>query len=262
MNETGSVEYACRDLTVTLPGRYGARDVLGAVDIDIQRGSITTLVGRSGVGKTTLLRVLAGFTVASAGALEHRGSLVKGPLADVVTVFQDYTHALLPWRSVTRNIMLGLEAQRLSRQERDSRVAGALEMVGLTDYATEYPWRLSGGMQQRVQIARAVAVRPKVLLMDEPFGALDSMTKANLQDQLIDVRNSTGCTIVFITHDVEEAVYLADKVVVIDGQPGTITKAVDVGLPFPRDQVTTREMPRFLEVRHDLYAALRGQTHD
>lgn len=255
-----AVEYACQDVGVRLPGRDSPRDVLAGVDIVIKRSSIATVVGRSGVGKTTFLRLLAGFTAASTGALKHRGRVVEGPLDGVVTVFQDYTHALLSWRTVGRNVSLGLEAQKIPRAERHQRVNEALTMVGLADVAEEYPWRLSGGMQQRVQIARALAVRPKVLLMDEPFGALDSMTKANLQDQLLSVRDSTACTIVFITHDVEEAVYLGDTVVVMDGQPGTITQSVEVDLPYPRDQLTTRELPRYLAIRHQLYAALRGEN--
>lgn len=251
-------EFVCYGLGVTLTGRAGSREVLGGIDLEIATGSVTTIVGRSGSGKTTLLRVLAGLTPTTEGSLVHRGVPVLGPVPDVVTVFQDYSNALLPWRDVRRNVALGLERSRLRRDERRRRVDEALAVVGLERFADEYPWRLSGGMQQRVQIARALAVRPTVLLMDEPFGALDSMTKALLQDQLLEVRDATGCTIVFITHDVEEAVYLGDRVLILDGRPGSVTAAIDVNLPAPRDQVTTREASQYLEIRHELYHALRS----
>jgi len=171
-------------------------------------------------------------------------------------VFQDYGNALLPWRTVARNTGLGLEG-RVGRDERRRRVADALSMVGLSDRGSDHPWRLSGGMAQRVQIARALALEPKVLLMDEPFGALDAITKASLQDVLLSVQQETGATVVFITHDLDEAIYLSDRVLVISGNPGTITVAVDTELPRPRDQLATRELPRYLQVRHLLGQALR-----
>jgi NitT/TauT family transport system ATP-binding protein len=173
-----------------------------------------------------------------------------------VTVFQDYGHALLPWRTVARNVALGLEG-RLPKPEIAERVAESLAMVGLEGRASEYPWRLSGGMQQRVQIARALAMRPKVLLMDEPFGALDAMTKASLQDQLLEVHATTGTTVILITHDLEEAIYLADRVFVICGSPGSMGAELATSLPRPRDQLETRELPRYLELRHTLISTLR-----
>src|SRR6185295_19204655 len=177
------------------------------------------------------------------------GEPVCGPPAGAVVVFQDYGDALLPWRTVDRNVALGLE-RRTARAERHRRVADALTMVGLADRGSEYPWQLSGGMAQRAQLARALAVRPKVLLMDEPFGALDAITKAALQDVLLEVHAETAATVVFVTHDLDEAIYLSDRVLVISGSPGTITVAVDTELPRPRDQLATRELPRYLQVRH------------
>jgi NitT/TauT family transport system ATP-binding protein len=171
-------------------------------------------------------------------------------------VFQDYQNALLPWRTVARNTGLGLEG-RIGRRERDSRVSEALSLVGLGDHARDYPWRLSGGMAQRVQIARALAVQPSVLLMDEPFGALDAITKAALQDVLLEVQRKTGATIVFVTHDLDEAIYLSDRVVVVSGRPGAITLVVDTELPRTRDQLETRELSRYLAVRHLLGEELR-----
>ena len=173
------------------------------------------------------------------------------------TAQQDYSSALLPWRTVARNTALGLEGH-VERDERRRRVTDALRMVGLQDRGSDYPGRLSGGMAQRVQIARALALEPQVLLMDEPFGALDAITKASLQDVLLSVHRQTEATVVFITHDLEEAIYLSDRVLVISGTPGVITHAVDSELPRPRDQLVTRELPQYLRVRHLLSHALRA----
>jgi NitT/TauT family transport system ATP-binding protein len=159
---------------------------------------------------------------------------------------------------VARNAALGLEG-RISGDERRRRVAHALRMVDLERRASDYPWRLSGGMAQRVQIARALTLEPKVLLMDEPFGALDAITKAALQDVLLNVLDQTGSTVVFITHDLDEAIYLSDRVLVISGSPGAITLQIDTEIPRPRDQLATRELPRYLQVRHILGQALRAE---
>ena len=245
----------CRGVKVTLVGAAGAIDILRDIDLDVADGEFVSILGSSGSGKTTLLRVLGGLQEASAGEVLAGSRVVTGPPAGVVTVFQDYTNSLLPWRSVRRNVAVGIE-KKVSKQECAERVDGALEMVSLRPSADEYPWRLSGGMQQRVQIARALALRPSVLLMDEPFGALDAMTKASLQDQLQEVQRATGTTIVFVTHDVEEAVYLSDRVLVLEGTPASVGLSLDVGLPRPRHQVTTKETPEYLALRHQVYAAL------
>jgi NitT/TauT family transport system ATP-binding protein len=188
------------------------------------------------------------------------GGLIDGPPAGVVIVFQDYSHALLQWRSVSRNVALGLEG-RLPRGEIAERVRDALRLVRLEAHADDYPWQLSGGMQQRVQIARALALRPAVLLMDEPFAALDAMTKATLQDELLQLRDQTGSSVVFVTHDIEEAVYLGDRVAVITGAPGRIARTVAVDLPKPRDQVVSRQLPKFLELRYLLHQAIGHSAH-
>ena len=189
----------------------------------------------------------------------HNGEPVAGPPADAIVLFQDYRGALLPWRTVERNVTLGLEGV-LDAATRRERCRSALELVGLADRAKDYPWRLSGGMQQRVQIARALAMRRQVLLMDEPFGALDAMTKEQLQDELQGVHKVTGATIVFVTHDIEEAVYLSDRVLVLAGRPASITAEITISLARPRDQIATKELPEYLEFRHAAYMALRGQT--
>ena len=244
----------CDDLTVTLPGANGPVHILDGVRFSVEKGEFVSILGTSGSGKTTLLRVLGGLQPATGGTVTCDGARISGPPEGVVTVFQDYAHSLLPWRTVRRNVALGIE--KLPRSERDGRIDEALEMVGLSERGAEYPWRLSGGMQQRVQIARALAMRPRVLLMDEPFGALDAMTKASLQDQLQQVQELTGTTVVFVTHDVEEAVYLSDRLVVLTGSPANIGLTLDVPLPRPRDQITTKERPDYLELRHKVYEAL------
>ena len=257
--EQPALGYSCHAVGVSLPGPQGSRKVLAGVDLEVAGGEVVSIVGRSGTGKTTLLRVLGGLLPADEGTVLLGEQAVSGPPASAVTVFQDYARALLPWRTVRRNVALGLEGRRAcGRAERERLVADALDAVGLGGRGDDRPWRLSGGMQQRVQIARALALRPRVLLMDEPFGALDAMTKASLQDELLAVHARTAPTIVFVTHDVDEAVYLGDRVLILDGQPGAITDEVPVSLPRPRDQLTTKEHPTFLSLRHRVHDAVGG----
>jgi NitT/TauT family transport system ATP-binding protein len=258
--ESDVAVFELRGVEVRLPSGGEQRHILQGIEFDVRPGEVVGIIGPSGTGKTTLLRVLSGLVRPTAGSVLLEQKPVVEPTGDAVTVFQDYSSALLPWRTVGRNVALPLEG-RMPRVERAARISKALEMVGLADRADEYPWRLSGGMQQRVQIARALALEPRVLLMDEPFGALDAITKASLQDQLLEVHASTGATIVFITHDVEEAVYLSDRVMVIHGTPGRIVHEVTTELPRPRDQIATRDLPRYHEVRHELGTTLRhGQA--
>ena len=230
--------------------------VLTDVSFEVQQGEFVSIMGRSGSGKTSLLRVLGGLLPAASGSVAFRGLPVDGPPEEMVMVFQDYGSSLLPWRTVERNVALGLE-HRLAEDERRRRVAEALEMVGLPDWAGAHPWRLSGGMQQRVQLARALAMRPDVLLMDEPFGSLDAMTKAALEDELLEVFDRTHATVVFVTHDLDEAVYLSDRVLVLDGDPATVHAEVRVECARPRDQLETKESQAFLEARHVLHDVFR-----
>jgi NitT/TauT family transport system ATP-binding protein len=252
--------FACADVSVALAHQLGARRVLENVSFEVRRGEFFTIVGPSGTGKTTLLRVLAGLTPCASGSVRIHGHDLSGPPEDVVMIFQDYSHALLQWRTVARNVAFGIEG-RVDAAELAQRVQDALQLVGLEKNADDYPWQLSGGMQQRVQIARALAVRPAVLLMDEPFAALDAMTKASLQDELLRVRERTGSSFVFVTHDIEEAVYLGDRIAVITGSPGTIGQTFDIDLPKPRDQIITRQMPEFLQFRYDVHQAIRKSGH-
>jgi NitT/TauT family transport system ATP-binding protein len=248
--------FELRHIGVSLSTAIGPVEILRDVTFNVNDGEFLAIVGRSGTGKTTLLRVLAGLLPPSSGTVLHAGRPLDGPPETVVMVFQDYGQALLPWRTVERNVALGLE-RSVGKTERRERVLEALEMVGLERRAQEYPWRLSGGMQQRVQIARALAMRPSVLLMDEPFGALDAMTKASLQDQLLEVQARTGATIVFITHDIDEAAYLSDRVLVMHSNPGTTAAPIQTSLERPRDQIATREQARYLGLRAQLGNALR-----
>jgi NitT/TauT family transport system ATP-binding protein len=253
------ISYAVDSVGVRLPTTDGTAPVLRDISFDVHAGEIVAIIGRSGVGKTTLLRVLGGLLPASCGTVTFDGAAVHGPPAGVVMVFQDYGNALLPWRTVARNVELGLEG-RFHRGERRRRVADALRMVGLEKNSAEYPPHLSGGMAQRTQLARALALEPKVLLMDEPFGALDAITKAALQDVLLTVAHQTDATVVFITHDVDEAIYLSDRVLVLAGKPGAIAISTENELPRPRDQLTTRERPDYMRVRHLLGQALRADN--
>jgi len=183
---------------------------------------------------------------------------VNGPPATVALVFQDYAKSLLPWRSVIGNVRLGLETR--GRADIDERAQHYLGLVGLEGFAKHYPWELSGGMQQRVAIARALAYGPAVLMMDEPFGSVDALTRLDLEDMLLGVWKELGTTILFVTHDLEEAVYLSDDIHVLSGRPSEIVLSIESKLPRPRDQLATREHPEFLEHRHAIYARIRAEV--
>jgi NitT/TauT family transport system ATP-binding protein len=260
-NDAGtSHAFVCRDVAVDFVAAHERRRVLEGVDFSVEPGEFVSLLGPSGTGKTTLLRVLGGLQQPAAGSsVNFEGEPVDGPPAGVVVVFQDYWSSLLPWRNVEKNVALGLEG-KVPTADRRRRVSDALELVGLAYRAKDYPWRLSGGMQQRVQIARALAMEPKVLLMDEPFGSVDAMTKAQLQDGLQRVHQLTGTTVVFVTHDIEEAVYLSDRVLVLTGIPARITKEFRVDLDRPRSQISTKEHPEYLRLRHAIYGAIQGSA--
>ena len=255
---TADTVVACEDVSVELSGARGRTTILRGVDLSISRGEFVALLGTSGAGKTTLLRVLGGLQRVTSGTVTVNGRAVAGPPPGLVTVFQNYAQSLLPWRTVRRNVALGLE-HKVSRAERDERVEAAIELVGLTHVTEDYPRTLSGGMQQRVQIARALAMRPSVMLMDEPFGALDAMTKSTLQDELLKVQAATSTTIVFVTHDVDEAVYLSDRALVLAGRPATFDFALTTDLPRPRDQLSTKESPDFLKYRREILQALHAR---
>jgi len=245
-------------VALSFPSGDSRREVLRDISLTIAESEIVTICGASGTGKTSLLRILAGLTEPSQGHALYRGVPIEAPPEGTALVFQDYSNALLQWRKVAGNVALGIES-KLSQDEVGRRVAESLALVGLVQNAGDYPWQLSGGMQQRVQIARALALKPSVLLMDEPFAALDAMTKAGLQDELLRIRMETGASIVFITHDIEEAVYLGDRIAVLGGSPATLTAAFTSDLPWPREQVATRELPEFLKLRHAVHDTIRSR---
>ena len=245
--------FACRGLDVAVGAGGGRRRVLEDVTFEVGDGEFVSVMGRSGTGKTTLLRVLGGLLPGQPrSAVRFCGRPVDGPPEGVVMVFQNYAASLLPWRTIERNVALGLEG-KVPKAELRSRVSEALALVGLSDRAGDLPWQMSGGMQQRVQLARALAMRPSGLLMDEPFGSLDAMTKASLQDELQRAHQRTGATVVFVTHDIDEAVYLSDRILVLEGSPATVGHMIDVDLPRPRDQLATKELPDFLRLRRSVY---------
>jgi NitT/TauT family transport system ATP-binding protein len=222
------------DVSKRFEGRNGPVTALDGVSFDVADGEFVCLVGPSGCGKTTLFRIIAGLEPATSGAVYLDGDKVEGPGPDLGLVFQEYH--LFPWRTVAGNVAFGLERQDVSASEREDRVQHLLDLVGLEGFADTYPRDLSGGMKQRVALARALAVDPGLLLMDEPFGAVDAQTKKMLQSELLDIWHETGKTILFVTHDVEEAVKLADRVVVMAKEPGRIREIVDVDIDRPRSR--------------------------
>ena len=238
---------------------FGPHLVLGKLSFDVNPGEIVCIVGPSGCGKTTALRVAGGLIAPTKGEVMFAGAPIRGPRRDVAIVFQDYAKALLPWRTATGNVSLALEAAGAPRDERVGRIAALLKRVGLPDNAADkYPSQMSGGMQQRLQIARCLAQDPAALMMDEPFGALDAMTRQTLQDEMLEIARATRATIFFVTHDLEEAIYLGDRVIGLLPHPGRIGIEVEVNLPRPRDQVATRESPEFLALRRRLYDFIHG----
>ncbi|MEV6497885.1 ABC transporter ATP-binding protein [Streptomyces prunicolor] len=241
-------------------GRHveAVRDLTFTVDA----GELVCLVGPSGCGKTTLLKCMGGLLTPTAGEVLLGGRKVSGPPPGMAFVFQEYGRSLFPWMRVGENVELPLKQKNLSKARRRELVADALESVGLTEAAGAYPWQLSGGMQQRVAIARALAYEPEVLLMDEPFAAVDAQTRADLEDLVRGLWRERGITILFVTHDIDEAVYLGERVVVLSASPTVVQEQLKVDLPVERDQLHTRVAPRFAELRTHVYeqiqAAKRG----
>ena len=208
--------------------------VLSDTTFQVKKGEIVTLFGKSGCGKSTLLNILGGFEKAQKGSVLHNGEPVVKPTKSCVMIFQQIN--LLPWRTVLKNVELGLEGENLSASEQRDRVINALTLVGLETSLDKFPHELSGGMQQRVAIARALAIQPDVILMDEPFAALDSFNRYKLQQELLRIQEKKNTTIVLVTHDIDEAVYLSDRVMVMSSHPGTIQKEIAITQMKPRDR--------------------------
>ena len=233
-------------------GTDQANMAIDDVSFSVAKGEFLCIVGPSGAGKTTLLRCIAGLAPASAGRVAFEGK----PLADVPEqlglVFQDYSRSLYPWLTNGGNVALPLAARGLPRAQRAARVAESLQSVGLGHVEKKYPWELSGGMQQRVAIARALSYRPELLLMDEPFASVDAQTRFDLEDLILKVRRELGITVVLVTHDIDEAIYLSDRIVVLSKNPSVVREVVEVPLGDAREQVKTRSSEKFLDLRNHL----------
>jgi NitT/TauT family transport system ATP-binding protein len=232
-------------------------EALRDLTLSVSDGEFVCVVGPSGCGKTTLLRCLGGLLTPTAGEVRVLRRPVNGPPEGLAIVFQEYGRSLFPWMRVAENVELPLVSKRLPKRDRARLVAESLEAVGLADAGKAYPWQLSGGMQQRVAIARAIAFQPRVLLMDEPFAAVDAQTRADLEDLVRTIWHASGVTLLFVTHDIDEAVYLGQRVVVLSASPTRVLEDLDIDLPPARDQLTTRSDARFVELRSRVYARIQ-----
>jgi NitT/TauT family transport system ATP-binding protein len=246
------------DIGKTFEGRSGRVEALRGIDLQIEPGEFVSLIGPSGCGKSTLLRLVADLVQPTTGTLTINGkdthqARIDG---DYGIAFQRAT--LLDWRTVKRNVELPLELAGMDSNGRSERARELLGMVGLDDFVNHYPWQLSGGMQQRVAIARSLVQHPPLLLMDEPFGALDEMTRESMQQELMRIWRDTGTTVIFVTHSIPEAVFLSTRVVVMSARPGRITDEIAIDLPQPRD-FEVRESPRFFDLLTEVREALRRE---
>ena len=238
-----------------------AVEAIGDISFEVKAGELVCIVGPSGCGKTTLLKCVSGLLDATAGTVKLSGELVDGPPERMALVFQEYSRSLFPWMTVRQNVAFPLRRKRMPKAEAGRIVEETLDSVGLGGFLDRYPWELSGGMQQRVAIARALAYQPEVLLMDEPFASVDAQTRADLEDLVLDVRSRYDVTIVFVTHDIDESVYLSDRIVVLTPSPTRVKEILDVELPRPRDQVATKELPEFAHLRGHVWRSIkRGHT--
>lgn len=245
-----------KDLSITFEQNEKEMTALQNVSLGIEKGEFVCLLGPSGCGKSTLLNAMAGFLKPTKGTITIDGNPVQHPSISYVTIFQNY--GLLPWRSVERNVTLGLETKKVPKEEQKKTAQKYIEMVGLKGAEKKRPSQLSGGMQQRVAIARALAVNPEILFMDEPFGALDAITRMKLQDDILKICKETQKTIVFVTHDIEEAIYLADRVVILDTNPGQIKAVLTIPLGKHRD----RTSEDFLAIRDQIFEIFHMKRED
>jgi NitT/TauT family transport system ATP-binding protein len=237
---------------------YGPADILKGISLTVNPGEIVAIVGPSGVGKTTLLRSLSGLTPLTSGEVVIGDSKVTGPVEEIGLVFQDYRGSMFPWMSTLQNVAFPLEGKGVPKAQREQTARKCLEDVGLEQAADKYPWELSGGMQQRVAIARALAYDAHILLMDEPFGSLDAQTKLVLEDLVIDLQRRLGISIILVTHDIDEAVYMSDRVVVLNNKPASVVDLVDVPLGREREQIATKSDPTFMEARNRVMREIMG----
>jgi NitT/TauT family transport system ATP-binding protein len=240
---------------------YGSGDsatkAIEDLSFEVNAGELVCIVGPSGCGKTTLLKTVSGLLRATSGTVELDGQEITAPPEKMALVFQDYSRSLYPWMTVAANVEFPLRRKPMKKAERRAAVDQALESVGLDGFTDKYPWQLSGGMQQRVAIARGLAYRPEILLMDEPFASVDAQTRADLEDLVLRIRHDYNVTILFVTHDIDESVYLADRVVILSPRPTVVQETLEVALPRPRDQLKTKELPEFVRLRAHVYRAIK-----
>lgn len=251
---------ATPDVLLQLQGlqkNYGHVQILAGVDFEIRKGEFVCVVGPSGSGKTTLLKCMAGLLAPSGGQTIFEGQPVTEPPAKLAVVFQDYSRSLLPWMTVWQNVELPMK-NKFAKAERPARIESVLEAVGLGGKGNLYPWQMSGGMQQRAAIARGLAYQPDVLLMDEPFAAVDAQTRIELEDLVLRVRQEFDTTVVFVTHDIDEAVYLGDRVIVLSGAPTTVSRNIAVDLPRPRSQRDTKLLPEYARLRAEVFELIQS----
>ncbi len=234
-----------------------ATRAIGDVSFELGEREFVCVVGPSGCGKTTLLKCMSGLLEPTAGEVELKGRPVTEPPEEMALVFQEYSRSLLPWLSVRGNVVMPLRHKTLDNAERTKLVEEAVDAVGLSGFIDRYPWQLSGGMQQRVAIARALAYQPEILLMDEPFASVDAQTRGDLEDLILRVRERYDMTILFVTHDIDESVYLSNRIVVLTPSPTEVREILDVDLPYPRDQIETKELPEFAHLRAHVYRLIK-----
>jgi len=238
----------------------GQTEALGNIELSVREGEFLAIVGPSGCGKSTLLQIAAGLAQPTRGTVHFHGEEVTAPPPGIVYLFQQYSKSLFPWRTVVDNVAFAVEHRAdMSRAEARASSRRYLDMVGLADFAGNYPAQLSGGMQQRVTIARALAAQPRVLLMDEPFSSVDALTRLELHALVQDLWQKHGFTAVLVTHDADEAVFLADRIAVLSARPSRVVQVLETGLPRPRDRLETPLMPRYQQLRHELLAMLLGK---
>jgi NitT/TauT family transport system ATP-binding protein len=237
------------------------------ISLDVDGGEFVSIVGPSGCGKTTLMKCFCGLLTPSGGRMLLSGQPIHGVPPEMVLVFQDYSRSLFPWLTVAENVAMPLRAnadarRTVGQEERSARVAEALEAVGLDGAGGKHPWQLSGGMQQRVALARAVAFRPEILLLDEPFASVDALVREDLEDLVLQLRQRFGMTVIMVTHDIDEAVYLSDRVFVLGPPPSVVVREVAIDLPARRVQIETRSAPRFVELRNLVHREITRRRDD
>ena len=234
-----------------------AVEAIGDLSFEVREQEFVCIVGPSGCGQTTLLKCMSGLLAPTDGDVRLHDRVVDGPPEKMALVFQEYSRSLFPWMTVRQNVAFPLRRRRLEKAAARELVEGAVESVDLTGVLDRYPWELSGGMQQRVAIARALAYQPEIMLMDEPFASVDAQTRADLEDLVLEVRRQYGVTVVFVTHDIDESIYLGDRVVVLTPAPTHVQEILDVELPDPRDQIETKELPDFGRLRAHVYRSIK-----